>query len=138
MDFKTTQKKCLNNNLNTFCDKSHYIKYQKNENENVFIINTSDFIELWRHHSSFVIARCDIVCPRDTMCTLHKKLERLTNCADWLRDNNLNYDVVKKIGLFFNKEVAKTQEAFWWYDIVEWEKEIVPEGATLRWRAQFC
>ena len=138
MDFKTTQKKCLNNNLNTFCDKSHYIKYQKNENENFFIINTSDFIELWRHQSSFVIARCDIVCPRDTMCTLHKKLERLTNCADWLRHNNLNYDVVKKIGLFFNKEVAKTREAFWWYDIVEWEKEIIPEGATLRWRAQFC
>ena len=112
MDFKTTQKKCLNNNLNTFCDKSHYIKYQKNENENFFIINTSDFIELWRHRSSFVIARCDIVCPRDTMCTLHKKLERLTNYADWLRENNLNYDVVKKIGFFLVKKLPKHKKRF--------------------------
>ena len=76
---------------------------------------------------------------RETQCALcTKKLERLTNYVDWLRDNNLNYDVVKEIALFFNENVAKTEEGFWWYDIVEWEKGIVSEGATMTWRVQFC
>ena len=29
MDFKSIQKKCLNNNSNTFCGKSHYMKYSE-------------------------------------------------------------------------------------------------------------
>ena len=36
MDFKSIQKKCLNNNSNTFCDKSHYMKYLKNEDETFY------------------------------------------------------------------------------------------------------
>ena len=42
MDFKTTQKKCLNNNPNTFCNKNHYLKYEKNELGTCFILNVSD------------------------------------------------------------------------------------------------
>ena len=44
MDFKSIQKKCLNNNSNTFCDKSHYIKYQKNKDETFFIISFKDIV----------------------------------------------------------------------------------------------
>ena len=36
----SSQKKCLNNASNTFCDKNHYLKNVDNE---FFIVNTSDF-----------------------------------------------------------------------------------------------
>ena len=139
MDFKSSNQKCLNNNSNTFCKKNHFIKWQKNEYLGTFfILNVADLIELWRHHSKFVIARCDRACPRDPMCSLHKKLERLTGYVELLRENNLNNNtVVKKVALLFNENTAKTQRAFWWANILEWEVGNVPEGATLRWRVQF-
>lgn len=90
MDFKTTQKKCLNNNPNTFCNKNHYLKYEKNELGTCFILNVSDFIDLWRHHKEFVIAKCNHACLRETMCTWHQNLERLTGYVEYLRNNNLN------------------------------------------------
>ena len=139
MDFKTTQKKCLNNNWNTFCNKKHYLKYEKNELGTCIILNISDFIDLWRHHKEFVIARCNHACPRQTMCIWHQKLERLTGYVEYLRNNNLNYEVIiKKVALLYNENSAETQQAFWWFDIVEIETGNVPQGATLRWRAQFC
>ena len=45
--------------------------------------------------------------------------------------------VIKKIALVFNKDVARTQEAFWWNDILEWEWTDVPPHATLRWRSSY-
>ena len=73
------------------------------------------------------------------MCNLHKKLERLTGHAEWLREDNLNnHTTVKKVALLFNENTAETQGAFWWLDMIEWEVGNVPEGATMRWRAQFC
>ena len=73
------------------------------------------------------------------MCNLHKKLERSTGHAEWLREDNLNnHTIVKKVALLFNENTAETQGAFWWLDMIEWEVGNVPKGATMRWRAQFC
>ena len=46
-----SQKKCLNNNSNTFCNKNHYMK---NVDGEFFIVNTSDFFEIFRHHKAMV------------------------------------------------------------------------------------
>ena len=49
-----------------------------------FVVNTSDFIEMWRHHKKYVEKVCDIVCPSDEPCELHKKLRDMTNYVEWL------------------------------------------------------
>ena len=137
MDFKSgsSQKKCLNNNSNTFCDKNHYLKNVDNE---FFIVTVSDFFEIYRHHKALVQNRCDIVCPRDIMCNIHFKLERMEQFVEHVRDKNLNFHkVIKKLAFFYNEDVAQTQEAFWCSDIVEWEWADVPPNATLRCRASF-
>ena len=79
---------------------------------------------------------CDIVCPRDIECTMHFKLNRLEQYAEFVRDKNLNLSkVIKKIAFVFNKDLAQSQEAFWWSDILEWEWADVPPHATMRWRS---
>ena len=113
MDFSSgkSQKKCLNNNSNTFCSKNHYLK---NVDGQFFIVSTSDFFEICRHHRAMVQKRCDIVYPRDIMCTMHFKLNRMEQFAECVRDKNLNFHkVVKKMAFVFNKDVAQTQKAFW-------------------------
>ena len=137
MDFKSgsSQKKCLNNNSNTFCDKNHYLKNVDNE---FFIVTASDFFEIYRHYKALVQKRCNIVCPRDVMCNMHFKLERMEQFVEHVRDKNLNFHkVIKKLAFFYNEDVAQTQEVFWWSDIVEWEWTDVPPNATLRWRSSF-
>lgn len=137
MDFSSgeSQKKCLNNGSNTFCNKNHYMKNVDNE---FFIVNTSDFFEIVTHHQALVQSRCDIVCPRDIQCSMHFKLNRLKDYAEFVREKNLNFrKVIKKIAFVFNKDVARTQEAFWWNDILEWEWTDVPPHATLRWRSSY-
>ena len=60
------------------------------------------------------------MCPRDTTCSLHVKLERLKQYVEWLHEKNLNDNIiVKKICLVFNKEVAQIKEVFWWNDTLE-------------------
>ena len=136
MDFRNgNAKKCLNNNSNIFCSKNHYMK---KVDDCFFILNSSDFFDLYRHHKHFVQKRCDFVCPRDTACSLHAKLQRLEEYVDWLRRKNTNENVIiKKICLVFNADVAETRESFWWSDVLEWEEGNVPPDVTLRWRAQF-
>ena len=137
MDFNTgkNQRKCINNNSNTFCDKNHYMK---KVDDCFFILNSSDFFKLYRHHRKFVQTHCNFVCPRDTTCSLHVKLEKLKQYVEWLHEKNLNDNIiVKKICLVFNKEVAQTKEVFWWNDTLEWEQTNVPPHATIRWRSQF-
>ena len=135
MDFSLSQIKCLNNNSNTFCKKNHNLK---NTNHGFFLVNADDFFELCRHHRAFVQVRCDVVCPRDTECSLHSKLGRLEFYAKCNQQQNLNEDkIVKKLAIAFDKDVAQNKEAFWWTDIFEVEVADVPPNATLRWRAQF-
>ena len=131
----SSQKKCLNNASNTFCDKNHYLKNVDNE---FFIVNTSDFFEIYSHHKALVQQRCDIVCPRDIQCSMHFKLEKMEQFVEHVRDKNLNFHkVIKKLAFFYNKDVAQGKEVFWWSDIVKWEWADVPPNATIRWRALF-
>ena len=137
MDFVSgeSQKKCLNNNSNTFCNKNHYLKNLDGE---IFICNASDFFEICRHHRAFVQARCDIVCPRDVQCQLHFRLERLEYFKDYVFRKNLKENkIVKKIAFAFNKDVSQSKEAFWWINIFEWEWADIPSGATMRWRSHY-
>ena len=92
----------------------------KNVDGEFFIVNASDFFEIFRHHKAMVQCRCDIVCPRDNECTLHFKLNRMEQFAECVSDKNLNFNkVVKKMAFVFNKDYAQTQEAFWWNNIFE-------------------
>ena len=101
MDFESgnSQKKCLNNNSNTFCSKNHYLK---NIDGEFFIVGTSHFfLEIYRHHKVLVQKRCDVVCPRDIMCNMHFKLQRMEQFLEHVRDKNLNFHkVIRKLAFF--------------------------------------
>ena len=132
MDFVSgeNQKKCPNNKLNTFCNKNHYIKNLEGE---FFVVNVDDFFEICRHHRALVQARWDIVCPSDIECSMHFKLKRLEMYKSFVLEKNLNENkIIKEIACHFNKDVAQSQEAFWWTDILEWEWADVPPGAKMR------
>ena len=132
MDFVSgeNQKKCLNKTSNTFCNKNHYIKNLDGE---FFVVNVDDFFEICRHHSALVQAWCDIVCPSDIKCSMHFKLKRLEMYKSFVLEKNQSQKKsIKKIAFHFNKDVAQSQEAFWWTDILEWEWADVPPGATMR------
>ena len=101
-------------------------------------MNADDFFELCRHHRAFVQVRCDVMCLRDTECSLHSKLGCLEFYAKCTRQHSLNEDkIVKKLAIAFDKDVAQTKEAFWWTDIFEVEIADVLPDANVRWRAQF-
>ena len=102
-----------------------------------FVMNTSDFIDLWRHHKKYVEQKCDFVCPKNEIYYLHKRLNELTDYVEWIRDRNLNVNtVVSKIALFLEKDSTR-RGVFWWYsqDILDFQD--VPENVTMKWRAQF-
>ena len=110
----------------------------KNVDGQFFIVSTSDFFEICRHHHKMVEYRCDIECPKDIECTLHFKLRRLEQYAEFARDKNLNFNkVIKKIAFVYDKDFAQSQGAFWWNNILEWEWTDVPPNATIRWRSSY-
>ena len=45
-------------------------------------MNTSDFIDLWRHHKKYVEQKCDFVCPKNEIYYLHKRLNELTDYVE--------------------------------------------------------
>ena len=47
-----------------------------------FVMNTSDFIDLWRHHKKYVEQKCDFVCPKNEIYYLHKRLNELTDYVE--------------------------------------------------------
>ena len=110
MDFKSgsSQKKCLNNNSNTFCDKNHYLKNVDNE---FFIVTASDFFEIYRHHEALVQKRCNVVCPRDIQCNMHFKLNRMEQFVGHVCDKNLNFHkVIKNLAFFIIKMVPRRKK----------------------------
>ena len=115
----------------------YFMKYDKDSIKEYFVMNTSDFVDLWRHHKKFVEQKCDFVCPKNEICYSHKRLYELTDYVEWIRDRNLNENtVVSKIALFFEKDSTR-RGVFWWYsqDILDFQ--YVPENVTMKWRAQF-
>ena len=68
---------------------------------------------------------------------LHEELQKLTDYVNWIRDRNLNENiVVTKIAPFFEKDSTR-REAFWWYNQKIWDKKHVPDNVTTSWRTQF-
>ena len=76
MDFTKSSRKYLNDIYSTCCDKQHFMIKMKDSASDWFVVTTSDFIDMWRHHKKYVEKVCDIVCPGDEMCDLHKKLQK--------------------------------------------------------------
>ena len=84
-----------------------------------FIVSTSDFFEISRHHHKMVECRCDIECPRDIECTLHFKLRRLEQYGEFVHDRNLNFNKdIKKIAFVYDKDFAQSQGVFWWNNMM--------------------
>ena len=138
MDFSKSSRVCLNVDPTwKCCDKQHFMKYQKDSIKEYYVMNTDDFVDLWRHHKKFVEQKCDYVCPEKKNCFLHEELQKLTDYVDWIRDRNLNENIiVTKIALFFEKDSTR-REAFWWYNKKIWDEKDVPDNVTMSWRAQF-
>ena len=84
MDFKTSQRKCLNDQFDSCCDKSDFMRQLSDSASDFFIVNTSDVVDIWRHHKKYVIKCCDYECSKDTICDLHFKLRKLTDYVEWL------------------------------------------------------
>ena len=105
MDFSKSSRVCLNVDPTwKCCDKQHFMKYQKDSIKEYYVMNTDDFVDLWRHHKKFVEQKCDYVCPEKKNCFLHEELQKLTDYVDWIRDRNLNENIiVTKIALFLKK-----------------------------------
>ena len=113
------------------------MKYYKDSIKEFYVMNTSDFVDLWRHHKKFVEQKCDYVCPEKKNCFLHEELQKLTDYVDWIRDRNLNENIiVTKIALFFEKDSTR-REAFWWYNKKIGDEKDVPDNVTISWQAQF-
>ena len=74
---------------------------------------------------------CGFVCPKDETCFLHEKLNRLTDFVEWIRDRDLNKNiVVTKITIFFEKDSIR-RDAFWWYNYTIWDFKDVPDNVTM-------
>ena len=84
MDFTTSSRKCINDKYATCCDKQHFMRKMKDSTSDWFVVNTSNFIEMWKHHRKYAEKFCDIVCPSDEPCELHKKFKDMTNYVEWL------------------------------------------------------
>ena len=138
MDFSKSSRVCLKVDPTwKCCDKPHFMKYQKDFIKEYYVMNTDNFVDLWRHHKKFVEQKCDFVCPKDETCFLHEKLNRLTDFVEWIRDRNLNENtVVTKIAIFFEKDSIR-RDAFWWYNYKIWDFKDVPDNVTMSRRAQF-
>ena len=94
----------------------YFMKYDKDSIKEYFVMNTSDFVDLWRHHKKYVEQKCDFICPKKEICYLRKRLNELTDYVDWISDRNLNENTVaSKIALFFEKDSIRKSGAFWWY-----------------------
>ena len=53
MDFTKSSRICLN--IDSICyDKQHFMKYYKDSVKECFAMNTSDFVDLWRHHKNLL------------------------------------------------------------------------------------
>ena len=138
MDFKTSQRKCLNEQFDSCWDKSHFMSQLSDSASDCFIVNASDFVDIWRHHKTYVKKCCYYDCSKDTICDLYFKLRKLTDYVEWLRDKNFKKNtIVKTICIVYNI-YSTQQKAFWWINIIEWEKVDVPDNVDIRWRAQFC
>ena len=113
MDFSKSSRVCLKVDPIWKCwDKQHFMKYQKDSVKEYYVMNTDDFVDLWRHHKKFVEQKCYHVCPKKNNCFLHEELQKLTDHVDWIRDRNLNQNlIVTKIALFFEKDSAR-RDAF--------------------------
>ena len=57
----------------------HFMKYDKDSIKEYFVMNTSDFLDLWRHHKKYVEQKCDFICQKKEICYLHKRLNELTD-----------------------------------------------------------
>ena len=138
MDFTKPSRVCLNiDPIWKCCDKQNSMKYGQDSIKEYFVMSTSDFVDLWRHHKKFVEQKCDFVCSKNEICYLHKRLNELTDYIEWIRNRNLNEStVVSKISLFFEKD-SPTTGVFWWYSQDIWDFQDVPDNATRKWRAQF-
>ena len=76
MDFTTSSRKYIHDKYSTCCDKQRFMRKMKDSTSNWFVVNTSDFKDMWRHHKKYVEKVCYIVCPRmDELCELHKNLK---------------------------------------------------------------
>ena len=66
-----------------------------------------------------------------------EELQKLTEYVDWIRDRDLDENIiVTKIALFFEKNSTR-REAFWWYNKKIWDEKDAPDNVTISWRAQF-
>ena len=139
MNFTKSSRVCLNvDPIWKCCDKQHFMKYDKDSIKEYFVMNTSDFIDLWRHHKKYVKQKCDFICPKNEICYLHKRLNELTDYVHWIRDRNLNENtVVSKTALFFEKDSIRKSGGFWWYAQDIWDFKDVPHNVTMSWRGQF-
>ena len=135
MDFTTSQRKCINDK---YCDKQHFMRKMKDSASDWFVVNTSDFIDMWRLHKKYVEKCRDIVCPSDDPCDLHKKLRDMTDYVECVRHKNLNckYEIIKTTGVVYSSNSYK-EKAFWWINIIEWEVIAPPDDASIRRRSNF-
>ena len=55
MDFTKLSRVCLNiDPIWKCCDKQHFMKYYKDSVKEYYVMNASDFVDLWRHHKNYV------------------------------------------------------------------------------------
>ena len=65
MDFSKSSRICLNVDPTwKYCDKQHFMKYKKDSIKWFYVMNTDDFVDLWRDHKNFVEQKCDYVYPK--------------------------------------------------------------------------
>ena len=72
------------------CHGQHYIKFINGK----AVIPTWDFFEIVRHYEKNIANLCGPVCSSNSLCRLHKKLNCLHFFSEYIRDKNINSNII--------------------------------------------
>ena len=72
------------------CNGQHFIKFIDGK----AMIPSWEFFEIVRHYDKNIEKLCGIVCLSDKLCHIHKKLNCLHFFSNYIRDRNINNDII--------------------------------------------
>ena len=73
-----------------FCNGQHFIKFIDGK----AMIPSWEFFEIVRHYDKNIAKLCGIVWLSDKLCHIHKKLNCLHFFSNYIRDKNINNDII--------------------------------------------
>ena len=125
---------CVRNCGVPCCDRQDFIKFIDGKAV-ILKIPTWEYFQIVSHYEKNIQNLCGIVCSNDRLCHLHRKLDCLYFFSKYIRQKNINNDIlVKKIMI---RENCKHPFCLnnWCFEI--YETEYVGYNKPLAWRSKY-